>query len=271
MNNEFLTRRDKIAESLFEDIMQSIDKDTIVWKLQSELRAIDTFYANCPTCDEIRAIKTNSGAAYDKDCKTASHSAKCTLCGQHFKVFAIEPLIDEDTSKEPTCESVWAYPTGNLPRKLIFAENSINDIRIFRSYKSAINSFNNKNWAAVLASCGVTLEAICKKHFPMADDSDTLGKLFGKLNKSLKTDVQYLPLLEPMQSLGKALSLGRDIGAHFNVKLDPNKSVASKVLDSTEFVIKYFYVLSDDSEELRKQILELEPENIEDIKESSDD
>ena len=270
MNNENLTGRDKIAELLFGDIMQSIKTAKIVWKLQNFLRAIDTLYAECPHCDESRGIKTDSAAAYDKDCKTGSQSAKCTFCGQHFKVFVIDPLIDEDLSKDPICESVWAYPTGNLPRKLIFAEKNL-PIRIFRLYKSAVNAFNNKDWAAVLSLSGSTLEAICKKHFPMADDSDTLGKLFGKLNKLLKTDVQYLPLLEPMQSLGKALSLGRDIGAHFNVKLDPNKSVASKVLDSTEFVIKYFYVLSDDSEELRKQILELEPENIEDIKESSDD
>lgn len=176
MNNENLTGRDKIAESLFEDIMQSIDKDTIVWKLQSDLRAIDTFYANCPTCDEFKAVKTNSAAAYDKDCKTASHSAKCTLCGQHFKVFAIESLIDEDLNKEPTCESVWAYPTGYLPRKLIFAEKDL-PIRIFRSYKSAVDVFNKKSWAGTLALCGATLEGICKKHFPKATNKDDLGKL----------------------------------------------------------------------------------------------
>jgi|GEM_PF-3159167 len=271
MNNENLTGRDKIAGLLFEDIMQSISKDTIAWKQYVSSRwAIDTFNAECPNCDQLKGIKTNSDPVYDQSCKTISQSAKCTFCGQHFKIFVIDPfpLVDEDLNKDPTCESVWAYPTGNIPRKLIFDENSINDIRIFRSYKSAINAFNNKEWDVVLTMCGKTLEGICKKHFPKAENKDTLGNLFGKLNKSLKTDVQYLPLLEPMQNLGDALKLGRDIGAHFNLKKDPNKLVASKVLDSTEFLIKYFYMLSGDSKELYQQILELEPE---DIEKSSDD
>ena len=274
MNNENLTGRDKIAGLLFEDIMQSISKDTIAWKQYVSLRwAIDTFNAECPNCDQLKGIKTNSDPVHDQSCKTISQSAKCTFCSQHFKVFVIDPfpLVDEDLNKDPTCESVWAYPTANVPRKLIFDENSINNTRIFKAYKSAVNAFNNKDWDVVLAMCGKTLEGICKKHFPRVKDGDTLGDLFGKLNKSLKTDVQYLPLLEPMQSLGKALSLGRNVAAHFNVELDPNKSVASKVLDSTEFVIKYFYTLNDDSKELYQQILDLEPENIEDIKKSSDD
>jgi len=46
MNNENVTGRDKIAELLFGDIMQSIETAKIVWKLQNFLRAIDTFCAS---------------------------------------------------------------------------------------------------------------------------------------------------------------------------------------------------------------------------------
>ena len=253
---------DKIAKSLFQDNMQSINTDTIAWGKQSWLRTVDTFNAECPTCDQLRGVKTDSSAIHDQACKTISQSAICTFCGQHFKVFVINPLIDQDLNKPATCDSVWAYPTASVLKKLIFTEEDLTP-RIFRSYKSAIDSFNNKNWFAVLSSCGVTLEGICKIHFPKAKNGDTLGDLFGKLDKLLKTDSQYSLLLEPMKLLGEALNLGRHKGAHFDIEKDPDKEVAVRVLDATEFLIKYFYTLKKDAETLKKKILALKPENFE--------
>lgn len=250
---------DKITGHLLTDIMQSIDIDTINWKQQSNLWTIDTFYAICPQCDSYKAIKTNSGSNYDNTCETSSQSAECTMCKQHFVVFAINPLVGDNLKKLPFCESAWAYPAANNPRQMIFSENNNINVAVFRSYKSAIDSFNSKNWFAVLSSCGRALEGICKIHFPNPKNGDTLGKLFANLEKSLISNPQYSELLNPMQKLGDALHLGRDIGAHLNFKKEPDKLVSENYLESTEFLMKYFYLVSGEAEVLRKQLLALEP------------
>lgn len=54
--------------------------------------------------------------------------------------------------------------------------------------------------------------------------------------------------------LSSAIRLGRLTGAHFNIKGKADREVAEQVLNLTEYLIRYFYVLSSDATELETKI-----------------
>jgi hypothetical protein len=71
--------------------------------------------------------------------------------------------------------------------------------------------------------------------------------LLNNLRKELKEAPAFKEILMPLLDLGEALRLGRNPASHFDLETDPNLDLAGKVLDLTEFLLQYVYVISGES------------------------
>jgi hypothetical protein len=131
--------------------------------------------------------------------------------------------------------------------------------RIFNAYKHSIEAFNSGMWPLAVTSCGRVLEGIGKTTFPNGSQQKQLGQLFNNLKSELKKTPDYKDLLQPLVDLGEAFRLGRNTGAHFDLEKEPDREVASQLIDLTEFLIKYIYLISKEVADVEQKISSLEP------------
>ena len=146
-------------------------------------------------------------------------------------------------------DEFWILPKPSLRQIKIRKESLPEDI--FDAYEEAINCFNGSHWRATVTECGRALEGVTLDKFPSLEDRKTLKKISS--NKTAGDTVKetlFLPILD----LTSAIRLGRMTGAHFNIKGKADKEVADRVLDMTEYMIKYFYELPEDAQALEETI-----------------
>jgi hypothetical protein len=209
----------------------------------------------CPHCEYVSSLKTGN-AVYDPVTKIATMPGTCVRCGEKSVIFVIEP---SSVQEQPTCKEIWSYPPAPKPKQIIFTEEQI-PVRIFMAYRTSVEAFNQKNWRSSVTECGRVLEGIGKKSFPSSThEKRTLGALLKALTDRLKETPDYLILLKPILDLGDVFRIGRNTSAHFDLEKEVDRNVAEKILDLTEFLIRYFYTLSGESASLDSQIKDLNP------------
>lgn len=186
---------------------------------------------------------------------TACMQASCPACKQISKFIAIGLSI-EPTKKR--CDSIWQYPVSRV-RDLMISE--LPEQRIFKSYKNAIDSFNQRMYALSLVACGRVVEGIGKTQFPNASSTNQIGALFKKLLKELRSTSEYIEILQPLLDLGEALRVGRNPGGHFDLAIEPDRELAGKVIDLTEFLIRYVYIISTETSNVNDILSRLEPDS----------
>jgi hypothetical protein len=123
---------------------------------------------------------------------------------------------------------------------------------IFDAYEEAVGCFNDSRWRATVTEGGRALEGITQDKFTTQEQRKQLKDLSGK-KLVPDEDVQRI-LFNPILELSSAIRLGRLTGAHFNLKGKADREVAEKVLDLTEYLIRYFYILSIAATELEVKI-----------------
>lgn len=126
--------------------------------------------------------------------------------------------------------------------------------RIKRAYRSALKNFNDNDYTEAIAASGRVVEAIGKTVFPNSKATKNIGPLFYNLEDSVSSIPDFKELLTPLVNLGKALAVGRNTGGHFFLETEPDDNLASKVLDLTEFLLTYVYVVADQGSEVKRLI-----------------
>lgn len=124
---------------------------------------------------------------------------------------------------------------------------------IFDAYEEAVKCFNAGFWRATVTECGRALEGVTQDKFSTKEERQQLKLLSEKKKPEDNEGVKSI-LFAPILELSSAIRLGRLTGAHFNIKGKADREVAEQVLNLTEYLIRYFYVLSSDATELETKI-----------------
>lgn len=208
----------------------------------------------CGFCNILTNLQV-SNHLINKATRSISMLGRCIRCQKESSIYILKGKDSED--KE--VEECWIHPKPNI-REYKFTEDDIGAVRIWRAYKEALETFNNGNPTSSINSCGRIVEGIAKTNFPNAQSTNQIGKLFTKL----KTEFSNLPeefsnLLSPILSLGEALRIGRNTAGHFDLEQEPDRELASKILDLTEFLIQYTYTLDKEASKVEQLIQSFVP------------
>ena len=205
----------------------------------------------CPFCDALTTFALIAGAVEQSNQAMDLHGI-CPSCEKVVSFFAIGcARCDRNENPDLKCESIWMHP---IPQKKREVNSSFNILpaRAFSAYKASIQCFNSGIWTSTVTECGRILEAVAVDKIPNWNSNKTLYESLKDLKENL-TDTGYLELFNPILELANALRLDRNKSAHFAVK-DPDYEVATEILDLTERLIDYFYVIPTKSQELNAKI-----------------
>lgn len=217
---------------------------------------IDSVCGNPECCRAISFVPEFTGHDFEK-AKAIITVATCSGCQQQSEFI----LTGIKKSNQPEgCGGIWQNPAPKLKTLIV---DTLPIQRIFLAYKNAIEAFNKGMWSLSIGACGRVVEGIAKTTFPKAKETRQIGKLFNKLRTELKTIDEFRQLLDPLLGLGEALRIGRNEGDHFDLEVEPDRELANKVIDLTEFLIQYVYLIADEADEINKLIAKLKPNDTE--------
>jgi hypothetical protein len=206
----------------------------------------------CPFCDAFATFALVAGAVDQSNQAMDLHGA-CPKCKKGVSFFAIGcARCDRDENPDLKCASLWMHPIPQKKRE-VNSSFDILPIRIFRAYTGAIKCFNSSIWTSTVTECGRILEGIAIDKIPDWDNKKTLDKSLRELKDKL-SDTGYIELFDPILELTNALRLGRNKSAHFDFEKEPDQEVTTEILNLTERLIDYFYVIPTKSQELNAKI-----------------
>lgn len=118
---------------------------------------------------------------------------------------------------------------------------------IRKAYVSTVNVYNTKEWSATAMLCRRVLEGIVKHLLP-EDERDA------PLAQQLRSLGAKVDLAKPLTGLADALRQGGNLGAHFDLTVEPGQEMASKMVDLLEYLIEYLFILPGNVESLRRRV-----------------
>lgn len=74
------------------------------------------------------------------------------------------------------------------------------------------------------------------------------------LGHQLKQLPQHVDLSKPILELADVLKDGGNIGAHFDMDREPDMAFATVMIDLTEYILEYLYVIPKHSEALKSRL-----------------
>lgn len=228
--------------------------------------SIDT---QCGFCGVHGALIIGSEISLNNETNTLSFKARCTRnsCKRDSTVVMTNAANwDRFSQVGSRPEEFWILPAPKLRQRQVKTDD-IENKRIVKAYKEAIDSYNENKPSLAISACGRIVEAIGKTKFPNASAISNIGPLYNHLRKEIKSIPDFKGLLEPFVGLGEALRLGRNPGSHFDLEIEPDLELAGKVLDLTEFLLKYIYVIGGEAKEVKELIAKCgpgEPEELDD-------
>ncbi|MDF5718106.1 MAG: DUF4145 domain-containing protein, partial [Rhizonema sp. NSF051] len=205
----------------------------------------------CPHCDSWVTLDTEAHM-YVSAIQTCNMMAICPKCRQISKLWAIYKQ-NENNPGLMACTQLWILPKRKS-KEVIFQKDLIN-ADIYDAYEEAVKVFNNSHWRACVNECGRALEAITKDKFKTKDLRKSLKTISDKkIDAKDNIEVVKSILFDPVLQMSSAIRLGRLTGVHFDIKGKADKEVAEKVLNMTEYLIQYFYILPNNAMQLEKTI-----------------
>ncbi|MBV5262227.1 hypothetical protein FLX56_27985 [Synechococcus moorigangaii CMS01] len=214
----------------------------------------------CGYCGVQGALICEDTVTFNDPTQTITLKARCTRdeCQKTSMVVIIDALMWRDYRKGQKSKEFWLLPKPK-ERPQIFTKDQIDNPRIFRAYKEAVESLNENKPNLVISCCGRIVEGIGKLNFPNSSQTNTIGGLYNKLRGGLKGKPEFKSVLDPFLQLGEALRLGRNPASHFDLETDPSIDLAEKVLDLTEFLVKYIYVIPQEADNVNQLIQDCGP------------
>ncbi|ANV92015.1 hypothetical protein [Picosynechococcus sp. PCC 8807] len=209
----------------------------------------------CGYCGVQGALICEDAVTFNNPTQTITLKARCTRdkCQKTSTVVIIDALMWRDHSKGKRSKEFWVLPKPK-ERPQVFTEDQIDNRRIFKAYQEAVQSFNENRPSLVISACGRIVEAIGKLKFPDGQSANNIGKLYRNLKNELKDKPEFNTVLDPFLQLGNALRIGRNPASHFDLETDPDINLAEKVLDLTEFLVKYIYVIPQEADNVNELI-----------------
>lgn len=223
--------------------MKSIPLSTVAqWRSYAGCwlpQAIDTV---CPSCEKLSSLIFELTQS-DNHCNIYTGKVRCARCTENSTLVIVEPF---STGEERGCVDMALHPSPPDHRVTILNEVSV-DERLSRAYQAALDAFNAGIWSASISASRRTLEGVVKLSLPEE-------ALKGMLAQQLKSLPAHLDLTAPFLKLATALKDGGNLGAHFDLETEPDREIAGLILDFTEYVLEYLYVIPKHAESLRTRI-----------------
>ena len=243
--------------------MQYIDPSNklLNWVHQNGYYVPTSVPTTCAFCGQPTAINLRLNQIdVSSNIPNLNLNGECVRCGEKFKAWIIEPkkFGQAPLPEDSKCKEIWVLPkASNIREFIISSEDDKFPPRLFNIYKEAVNCFNAGFWRASVNECGQTLEGILKDKFPNEEEKETLNKVLQNVEKDLETNKDF-GLFIPIIKVGYALRLGRNKSAYIDPAIDPDKETAEKLLDLIEYLIEYFYIVSDKAKNLEEKMKNLE-------------
>ena len=216
----------------------------------------DAIKTKCPYCSQqvfLRVVVTVN-QSFIPEIQSLGLKGICPSCDREksIQVFFIEISKEQEN---PYCKEIWINPDPKV-RSLIIDElpNKV----VFNSYKLAIEAFNNGMWSLAVFACERSVERIWKTTFSKSEFPTDMGGLLGKLRSELEQTPDFKEFLAPFLNAGEALRVGRDPDELFELEVEPDRNLAERVLDLTEFLIKSAYLIAGETSEVSRLMSELQ-------------
>lgn len=194
----------------------------------------------CPYCRE-KATFTTHDEVFDRSRATLAVSARCANCRNTAHVWLINPST---TGGQPYPGLLTMHPSPATDRKPIEGIDLLPE-HIQRAYRDTVTVYNTGVWSATATLCRRTLEGIVSELEP-----NESGPLFGKLEKLS----QSVNLAEPLITLSHAIRKVGNLGAHFDLRKEPDSDTVQAQLELIEYLLEYVYTLPGQINALNEKV-----------------
>ena len=194
----------------------------------------------CPYCRE-KATFTTHNEEFDRSRSTLAVSARCANCRNTAHVWLINP---SGSGSDPYPELLAMHPAPATDREPIEGIDLLPE-PIQRAYRDTVTVYNTGVWSATATLCRRTLEGIVSELEP-----NESGSLFGKLEKLS----QSVNLAEPLITLSHAIRKVGNLGAHFDLRKEPDSETVQAQLELIEYLLEYVYTLPGQINALNERV-----------------
>lgn len=195
---------------------------------------------HCPHCS-ARVTLTLEDRQIDPVRNTIVGSGACPNCRQKSHVWAVEPRTKD---KERGAKLLLIYPSPSS-RQPAAGHECLPD-RVRRAYLDTLDTFNLGLLSPSATSCRRTLEGMMyalignTSHAPLMNQLRELG--------------QRQDLGAPIVKVADAVRKTGNLGAHFDLGVDPDPETVGAMLDLMDFLIECFYKIPLDTEALTNRL-----------------
>ncbi len=203
--------------------------------------------SHCPHC---AAMVSYSFSHWHKALHgLAVGKTNCPSCSENVRFILLdyEPTaqaFDEDTS-------LWIYPPLTVNQGLLDIKKVEElDEKLIGAYQSTINVFNSGEWNAT---------GILIRRFLDGMNKATLGSDYvdEDLDKQLQAMIKNRDLSRPITKMAETVSNGL-AKKFFNLEIESTKECASLMVDFTELLVEYLYIIPMRAEALHRRASELQ-------------
>lgn len=198
--------------------------------------------AVCSTCGDkgVFTLKRDAPVLFPDAWHTVG---PCPACSQQMNFF-IGFTENGDANLEPT--SVATFPSSSAKVVALQLPNSFPD-RVAKAIRDAEESARLGLYSPALTCGGIALEGL----FYHLSSNEKKART---LEKTIEEFVAKDESVEPLKKLSHAIRKGRNIGAHFDVDIEPTEQSAVLVIELLHYIVTYFYLLPPKIEELEKLV-----------------
>ena len=111
--------------------------------------------------------------------------------------------------------------------------------RILRARTAAVDALEQRNWDAVVLSCGKVLQEVARNELPYNEHGGTLPQLLERLARKLQTD-------QPVSELAAALKDAGGLRGFFDLESDVDEELARATLSVVESFLTYTYAFREE-------------------------
>ncbi len=183
----------------------------------------------CPYCRMVTNFST-SEPAFDAHRATIAVTARCARCRNTVYLWLVSPSGD---GARPHPALLLMHPSPAEEHRPIERIDLLPE-PLQRAYRDTVIGYNTGLWSATATLCRRTLEGIVNDLNPGQG-----GPLFGRLEK-LGDSVD---LAKPLITLSHAIRQVGNLGAHFDLRKEPDRDTVKAQLELIEYLLEYVYTL----------------------------
>lgn len=194
----------------------------------------------CPYCGRLANFRSRD-PHHDTSRHTISVTADCTACKQAIFLGVMNPSQSSPTQ----CGLLVMHPSPNLQHQVVEGFDLLPG-PIQRAYRDTVTVYNTGVYSATATLCRRTLEGIVNELQQGEEDKPLFTRL-EKLNESVN-------LAQPLITLSHAVRKAGNLGAHFDLRKEPDKQTVQAMLELIEYMLEYVYTLPGMIEKLNQHV-----------------